>query len=81
MVNGECSYFTEGGREKHQSKGQKYQRKQSCNASDLSKLLKNYSSSTQKSSKGKWEKENLYIYDIPVALKYKRKASFKQSRN
>jgi hypothetical protein len=75
MNVGDSSLFTDGGREKHHSKPHKYSRKQSCNASHLSKMFKNSSASTQKSLKGNWEKENLYIYDIPVAPKFKRRTS------
>lgn len=72
---GDLSLFTEGGREKLHSKPDKYSRKQSCKASNLSKMFNHSSASTQKSLKGNWEKENLHIYDIPVAPKFKRRTS------
>ena len=75
MNMADFSMFTEGGREKHHSKSHKHPQKQSCNASHLSKMLKNSSASTEKSLKGNWEKENMYIYDIPVAPKFKRRTS------
>lgn len=80
-MHGHFSQLTELGTDKSVSKYQKSQRKQSCNASDYGKMGKNYSCSSQKSNKGHCQRENLYIYDIPVAPKYKRKASLKQSRN